>query len=207
VSDPEIRELVVRVARELFAAGYLTATGGNVSARASEEGTLWVTPTRLFKGEITETDLVRIRDDGSVVEGDRVPTREWRMHWASYRARPESRGAVHTHSPYATAFAISAQRFPPIHPDAVLLRDIPTVPWILPGSPELAEAVAQALKRASACLLRNHGVMAIGPTLREAAVQTMRIEEAAKLVCYCRQFGGPIHRIPQEWIDRLEKFY
>jgi autoinducer 2 (AI-2) kinase len=125
------------------------------------------------------------------------------MHWQSYAARPGTTGAVHTHSPIATAFGIANQTFPPINTDAVFLRDTVTVPWIMPGSKDLADAVGEALGKSRGCILQNHGLMTVGKTLRDAATRAMMLEETAKLVLYVKQFGGEVAVIPDEWVERL----
>jgi L-ribulose-5-phosphate 4-epimerase len=204
-SDKEAREQVIQVTNELFSLGLMTATGGNVSALAADPNTLWITPTRMYKGGIERRDLVRIDSAGQVLEGERTPSIEWRMHFASYAARPGSTGAVHTHAPIATAFGITNQRFPPINTDAVTLRDTVTVPWIMPGSKELAEAVGEALRKSRGCILRNHGLMTIGRDLREAAALSMVLEETAKIVLYVKQFGGEVSLIPPEWVEQIAR--
>lgn len=201
--DREAREQIVQTVNELYALGLLTATGGNVSALGADPDTIWITPTRLFKGDLSERDLVRIDRSGSVVEGERAPSIEWRMHFASYAARPETRGAIHTHAPVATAFGVTNQVFPPINSDAVLLRDTAVVPWIMPGTPELAEAVGGALAKSPGCFLQNHGLMTVGRTLRRAATVAMMLEETAKILLYCKQFGGEMTLIPADGIEQL----
>lgn len=202
-TDAEAKEQVIQITNELFAHGLLTATGGNVSARAADEETIWITPSQMYKGGLTTADLVRIRSDGSVVEGERVPSVEWQMHWGAYEARPGSMGAVHTHAPVATAFGITNQVFPPINTDAIFLRDTPLVPWFMPGSKELAEAVHDALKTSRGCILQNHGLMTVDKTLRKAATRAMMIEETAKVVLYVKQFGGTVTLIPDPWVQQL----
>ena len=203
LTDREARQLIVQITNELFTTGHLTATGGNVSAVAEEEGTIWVTPSRMFKGGIAEGDLVRIREDGTVLEGERPPTVEWQMHYASYAARPGTTGAVHTHSPIATAFGITHQSFPPINTDAVFLRDTVTVPWHMPGSTDLANAVGGALVESRGCILQNHGLMTVGKDPRDAATLAMVLEETAKIVLYVKQFGGDVSLIPPHWVEQV----
>jgi ribulose-5-phosphate 4-epimerase/fuculose-1-phosphate aldolase len=157
----------------------------------------------MYKGGLREEDLVHIKPDGSVIEGTRMPSVEYQMHALAYKVRPGMTGAVHTHAPIATAFGICNQAFPPINTDAVFLRDTVTVPWFMPGSLELAEAVAEALKKSKGAILQNHGLMTVGPDLRKAATRAMILEETAKIVLYCKQFGGTISLLPDEWIDRL----
>jgi L-fuculose-phosphate aldolase len=202
--DKEARQQVIQITNELFAMGLMTATGGNVSAAASEPGTIWITPSRMYKGGLGERDLVRIDHECRVLEGERPPSVEWQMHFASYAARPGSTGAVHTHAPIATAFGITNQSFPPINTDAVVLRDTAMVPWIMPGSKELADVVGEALLKSRGCILQNHGLMTVGKDLRDAATRAMILEETAKIVLYVKQFGGEVSLIPPEWFEQVE---
>lgn len=202
-SDTEAQEMVVQITNEMFSLGLLTATGGNVSSRSSDDETIWITPTRMYKGSLGKGDLVRIKVDGSTVEGERNPSVEWQMHFSSYRARPEATGALHTHAPIATAMGIVGLPFPPINTDAVFQRDTQLVPWFMPGSKELADAVEVAMLKSRGCFLQNHGLMTVGKTLRDAATRAMNLEETAKIVLYCKQFGGELALLPDEWIERL----
>jgi len=202
-TDADARRQIVEIAQELFAMGQLTPTGGNVSARAADADKLWITPSQLYKGALNEDVLVCITDDGTVVEGQGVPSVEFRMHWQSYRARPEATAAVHTHAPYVTAFGITSQRFPPINTDAIVLADTPIVPWFMPGSQELADAVEEAIRVTRGVILQCHGLMAVGRNMRDAAKRAILLEETAKLVLYCKQFGGEMALIPNEWVQNL----
>jgi ribulose-5-phosphate 4-epimerase/fuculose-1-phosphate aldolase len=201
--DREAKEQVIEITNELFSMGLMTATGGNVSALAGDEGTIWITPSRMYKGGLTERDLVRIDGNCNVLEGERPPSIEWQMHFASYAARSGSTGAVHTHAPIATAFGITNQKLPPINTDAIFLRDTVTVPWIMPGSKELADAVGDALAKSRSCILQNHGLMTVGKDLRDAATRAMILEETAKILLYVKQFGGEVSLIPPDWVEQL----
>ena len=203
ISDREARQQIVQVVSELYRDGHLTATGGNVSSRSPDAETIWITPSGVFKGALDEGSLVRIRADGSVVEGTNRPSIEYRMHVRAYEARPGATGAVHTHSPIATAFGICGQRFAPLNTDAVALADTVTVPWIMPGTPELADAVHAALQTSRGAILQNHGLIAVGDDLRKAATRASMIEETAKLALYVQQFGGAVALIPEAGIERL----
>lgn len=204
LTDREARQQIAQITNELFHAGHLTSTGGNVSATASDGETLWITPSGLYKGGVKEEDLVHIRPDGSVIEGSNKPSIEYRMHFRSYEARAGSTGAVHTHSPIATAFGICNQKFEPINTDAIALADTVTVPWFMPGSEELADSVGKAIGKSRGCILQNHGLMAVGDDLRKAATRAAMIEETAKLMLYIKQFGGTVTHLPDEWVKKLE---
>ncbi|HLK10323.1 MAG TPA: class II aldolase/adducin family protein [Candidatus Binatia bacterium] len=202
-TDADAKEQIIQVVRELFDMGQLTPTGGNVSARGASDDLIWITPSQMYKGALRAEDLLCIREDGECVEGTNKPSVEYQMHWQSYRARPEATAAVHTHAPYVTAFGITGQRFPPVNTDAIFLADTRIVPWYMPGSKELADAVGEALKASRGAILQCHGLMAAGKTMRDAATRAMMLEETAKLVLYCRQFGGEMTLIPPEWVERL----
>jgi L-fuculose-phosphate aldolase len=203
LTDHEAKQQIVQITNELFHMGLLTPTGGNISALASDGETLWITPSRMYKGGLTDADLVHIQPDGTLIEGTNAPSVEYQMHAAAYRVRPGTTGAVHTHAPVATAFGICNQAFPPINTDAVFLRDTVTVPWYMPGSKELADAVAEALQKSRGAILQNHGLMTVGENLRKAATRAMMLEETAKIVLYCKQFGGNLSVLPDEWVERL----
>ena len=203
LTDAEAKEQIIQITNELFSMGLLTATGGNLSALAGDGETMWITPTQMYKGGLTQADLVHIKPDGTIIEGTRAPSVEYQMHAAAYRVRPGTTGAVHTHAPVATAFGICNQTFPPINTDAVFVRDTVTVPWYMPGSKELADAVAVALEKSRGAILQNHGLMTVDKNLRKAAIRAMMLEETAKIVLYCKQFGGTVSVLPDEWVERL----
>ena len=203
LTDAEAKQQIIQITNELFSMGLLTATGGNVSALASDGETLWITPSQMYKGGLHVEDLVHIKADGTVIEGTRQPSVEYQMHALAYKARAGMTGAIHTHAPIATAFGICNQTFPPINTDAVFLRDTVTVPWLMPGSLELAEAVAEALKKSRGAILQNHGLMTVGSDLRKAATRAMLLEETAKIALYVKQFGGTVSYLPDEWVERL----
>ena len=202
-TDSEAKDQIVQITNELFSIGLLTPTGGNVSARAADPDCCWITPSQLYKGTLTGDDLVCIRRDGTSVEGTNKPSVEWQMHWASYDVRSDATGAVHTHAPIATGFGITNQTFPPINTDAIFLSTTRIVPWFMPGSKELADAVAEALRESRGAILQCHGLMTVGKTMRDAATRAMMLEETAKILLYCRQFGGELTVIPSEWVEQL----
>ncbi len=202
-TDREARQQIIQITNDLFQTGHLTATGGNISALSSDGETIWITPSGMYKGDLKEEDLVHIQPDGSVIEGSHKPSIEFRMHFRSYKAREGMTGAVHTHSPIATAFGICNLTFDPINTDAVFLKDTVTVPWFMPGTEELAEAVGKALGQSRGAILQNHGLMTVGKDLRKAATRAMLLEETAKISLYVKQFGGEVTLLPDPWVERL----
>jgi len=202
-TDREARQQIVQIVTELFQSGHLTATGGNVSAVSGDGETIWITPSGLYKGDLDEDSLVHIKSDGSIIEGSNKPSIEYQMHFHAYQAREGMTGAVHTHSPIATAFGICNQSFEPINTDAVFLADTQIVPWFMPGTLELAEAVGEALEKSRGAIMQNHGLMTVGKDLRKAATRASMIEETARLQLYVKQFGGAVTHLAPEWVTRL----
>lgn len=165
-----IREDVCYWAKELERRGLVVGTAGNVSGRDTDRGVLWVTPSGLPYASMAPEDLVAVDPaTGAVVEGQRRPTSELSLHVLIYQAHPAVGAVVHTHSPYATMFAVAGRPIPPVH---YLMADlgpaVPLVPYARFGSQELAAAAAAALSGAHAALLAHHGAIAVGATPAEA---------------------------------------
>ena len=182
---------IVRAGRRLADAGLVAGPDGNVSVRFGD-AQLLVTPSGASKGELREQDLVLVDLDGRPAAGERGrPSSELALHLALYRARPDAAAVVHAHPPTATGFALAGEDLmAPLLPEVILQAGgVPLVPYALPGSQALADAVACAAERHDALLLANHGAVAIGATL-ETAVQVMEsLEHAARIVLVARQLG------------------
>ncbi|MGC8873302.1 MAG: class II aldolase/adducin family protein, partial [Chloroflexia bacterium] len=150
--DP--RREMVQVVEELYRQGLITASGGNISVRIEGEAACWITPRGLFKGGLCPDLMVRIDLNGNPLQPEGpAPSSEWPMHTALYRARPEVRAVVHAHAPYATVLALCGLPFLPVTAEAALLGEVPTVPFVMPGTQELARTVAEALGHGTACIL------------------------------------------------------
>lgn len=203
-SDP--RHAIVATVRELYDAQVITATGGNVSCRAIDAEGVWITPSRLFKGDLAPDAMVRIDLAGrSLDPGSRSPSSEWDMHCAIYRRRPEVRAVVHAHAPHATILANTGLPFLPISTEAAFFDDLPRVPFIMPGTADLAEATALALGTGWAVLLVNHGLIVAGRSLRSAADMVEIIERTAEILLGCQAVGRTPPVLPDDVVAQLRK--
>lgn len=170
---------LIEAAQELDRLGFMPSKSGNLSFRTAEGFT--ITPSGVAYAALTEGDLVRLDHTGGVLGGRRKPSSEWRLHQAIHAARPDAMVVVHTHSPRATALACARRDIPPFHYMIALAGgdDIRCAPYATFGTQALAEAAVRALEGRRACLLANHGVVAIGADVRAAATLAREVENLA----------------------------
>jgi L-fuculose-phosphate aldolase len=170
---------LIETARRLDALGFMPSKSGNVSIRI--EGGFRITPSTLPYAALTEADLVDVALDGSVLAGHRRPSSEWRLHAEVYAARPAAGAIVHTHSPRATALSCARRGLPAFHYMIALAGgdDIPCSAYATFGTAALAEAAVATLEGRRACLLANHGVVALGSSLAAAETLAREVENLA----------------------------
>jgi autoinducer 2 (AI-2) kinase len=202
VSD--VRDEVVKAVEEMYAAGLITATGGNVSVRIPGANQAWITPNSAFKGQLRGDMLVRVDLEGNPVDDTGyAPSSERMIHCAIYRQNPNVQAVIHSHAPKATTLALAELPFLPISTEAAFIGELPRVPFIMPGTPDLADAVARAVKDAPAALLQNHGLIVGAGSLRHAADMTMIIESTCEKILACYAVGKPPPVLPPDLVTAL----
>lgn len=200
-----LRVRIIEVARRMNAVGLNQGRSGNVSVRI--EGGFLVTPTGVPYEDLNLADLVFMRRDGQR-EGTYTPSSEWRMHRDIYEKRPEAGAVVHTHSPYATTLACLRRAIPPFHYEIAFAggSDIRCADYATFGTQELSDNALAALDGRRACLLANHGVVAIGTDLDDAFAMAEKVESLARLYWQGLQVGEPVLLDEVEMSRVLEKF-
>ncbi len=188
------RRAVVDTARQLLATGLVIGTAGNVSLRTAD--LVLITPSGVDYGSLTPEQVCVVDLHGQVREAALSPSTELPLHLAAYHsARSPSdqvSAVVHTHSPYATAVGLVVETLPAVHYlIAMLGGPVPVVPYATPGSQALADGIGAALPGRSALLLRNHGVVTTGPTLRAALEKASLLEWLAEVYSKARVLGAP----------------
>jgi phosphoglycerate dehydrogenase-like enzyme/sugar (pentulose or hexulose) kinase/ribulose-5-phosphate 4-epimerase/fuculose-1-phosphate aldolase/putative sterol carrier protein len=200
----DIRDEVVRAVEEMYAQGLITSTGGNVSVRIPGKDEIWITPNSSFKGALRADMLVRVDLEGNPI-GDSLytPSSERMLHCALYRNKASVAAVIHSHAPKATILGLAGLPFLPISTEAAFVGEIPRVPFIMPGTAELADAVGTAAKDASAVIMQNHGLIVGGPNLRQAIDLTFIIEQTADKLIACHMLGKTPPVLPDEIVTAL----
>lgn len=188
-AGPALRAAVADAARLLAAEGLLVGTAGNVSARDGD--LVAVTGTGVVLGRCTPEDVTLVSLDGSVLEGDLVPTSELELHLGVYAATG-SGAVVHTHAPYCTAVACVLAELPVLHYQQLLLGGaVRVAPYATFGTPDLARGVVAALEGRQAALMANHGSVTTGATLDKAVEHALLLEWLATLHHRAAALGAP----------------
>lgn len=186
-----LRGELVATARRMSELGLTPGMSGNVSVR-SEHGFL-VTPSGMPYAELRPEDAVAVGADGAVRPGQRAPSTEWRLHRDLLAARADVDAVVHTHALFCTSIACLRRPIPAIHYMVALAGtdEIPCAEYATFGSPELAAAAVRALGQGRACLLANHGMVALGATLADALRLAAEVETLAAQYWHASQLGAP----------------
>lgn len=201
----DIRQQIISIVDELYDGGLITPKGGNVSARIPDSEELWITPTQLYKGGLTDEKLIRVNLKGKKLEGQDRPSVEMPMHLLIYVTRPDVGAIIHSHAPMATVVGLFDEPVPPLTIETIALAEVPVVPFLLSGTKELSQRVVDALGDGSAVLLQNHGLLTVGKDLREAANRAHQFEFAARIVVICRLLGGQPALISEKLAEFLKK--
>lgn len=186
-----LREDLVATARRMSELGLTPGMSGNVSVR-SPVGML-VTPSGMPYAGLVADDAVDLRMDGTARPGQKAPSTEWRLHRDILAARKDVGAIVHTHSLYSTTLATLRRPIPALHYMVVLAGsdEIPCAEYATFGSPDLAVAAVRALGTGNACLLANHGMVALGETLDAALRLAAEVETLAAQYWHAVQVGQP----------------
>ena len=190
MSERNLRVDIVDTARAMNAHGINQGTSGNVSART--EGGFLITPSGMDYDECTPADIVSMSMDGAA-EGEHEPSTEWPLHRDVLAARPSVNAVLHAHPPFATALACLGRGIPAFHYMVAIAggRDIRCAPYATPGSGELSQGALAALEGRGACLLANHGMVAMGRSPKAALMLALEVETLARQYVIALQVGEP----------------
>lgn len=180
----EIRAAVAETYRRCGELGLVAGASGNVSARVPGHPDLFaITPSRVPFHRVQPYDVLVVDFEVEPVEGAGIPSSESLTHVAVYRARPDVHAVVHTHSIYASAFAVAGKPIPPILDEQVALigGTVEVADYAMAATEELARHAVAALGERNAVLLRHHGAVACGKDLEEALAAAELLERVAHI--------------------------
>ncbi len=204
------REQLLAISLKLCSLGLNRGTSGNVSVRVnSQDGRagFLVTPSGMAADAMMPSDMVWM-DFAGHVEGERQPSSEWRFHSDILQHRSEVNAVIHTHSLFATALSTLRLDVPAFHYMVAVAGgdSIRCAPYALFGSQQLSDHALQALQDRKACLLANHGMIAVGATVEKALDIALEVETLCQQYLQALQAGAPSLLSAQEMQEVLEKF-
>ena len=185
---------LVQTAQALIGDGLVRGAGGNVSARDGD--TMWISPSGFSLAEAAVGDYVGVSiSSGELTSGNHRPSSEVLMHLAIYRTRAEENAVIHTHPPITIALTAAGHDLLPMFADyyVYLGRNVPHLSYVTVTTPELAAAVEEVAGEPDCygIVLRNHGAITVGKSIKEAYFRTLAIEEQAIIQHAALQVGDP----------------
>ncbi len=200
-----MRESLLTNFKKLAELGLNKGTSGNASVRI-DKGFL-VTPSGMNVDKMSAASMVEVDMTGKTISAGK-PSSEWRFHRDIYQAKPEVHGIVHTHSMFATSLSCLRQDIPPFHYMIAVAggKDIRCAEYALFGTQKLSDAAIVALQDRKACLLANHGMIALGKTLDQAVSVAAEVETLCEQYWRALQVGQPQILSDQEMADVFEQF-
>lgn len=202
------REALVDYGKKLSLAGLCPGTSGNLSVYDPDSGLMAITPSGLNYFETCPEDIVITDLSGNIADGGRRPSSELNLHAAFYRAKPEARSVVHTHSVFCTTLGILGEPIRAVHfmIGAAKSREIPLAPYVTFGTQALAEVAVRFCGGSKAVLLANHGLVTYGGSLADAFELAVTLEYVAQLQYRARCAGSP-NVLDDEQVDAaIERF-
>ena len=190
MNEQQLRSALLQTSRRMVDLGLNRGTAGNASVRCGED--ILITPSALPVAEMSEQDVVLMDKEGKVLQG-RKPSSEWRFHCDILNARPEIGAVLHMHSTYATTIACLGHDVPAVHYHIAIAGgdSIRCTPYTIFGEQNLSDLALEALHGRKACLLGNHGMIALGKDLDEALSVAQEVEFLCEVYWRTLAVGGP----------------
>ena len=204
----DLKKEVIEAGKKLKEYKLITLTGGNVSGRDKETGYIVMTPSGmeydlLNLEDITVTDL-----DGNLIEGIRNQSSDLKTHLQIYRAKEEINGIIHTHSSFASCFAVLNESIPVTSTTMAneIGGEVPVSKYAPVGSDELGINIIEKIGEQKAVLLESHGVFTYGENVAHALIAAVMLEDAAKVYYLAKSIGEP-KALPEEEVKRASELF
>ena len=202
------REMIVAYGKRMLSAGLTRGTGGNLSIYDRNLGLMAITPSGIPYEEIEVEDILIMKLDGTIVEGNKTPSSEHTMHEIVYRTREDVGAMLHVHSTFAVTLACLNEDLPAV--DYMVAysrgRSVKCAPYASFGTPDLAVNALKTIGNQNAVLLANHGMNVVGPNLPKAFAIAEQLEFCAELYVRAQTIGKPV-LLPDDEMDQMvERF-
>ena len=202
------RKEIVEYGKKMSLDRLSSGTSGNISIYNEEEKLMAISPSGIGYFDTKIEDIVIMNLDGEIVEGDRKPSSEWGLHTFVYKAKPQCRAVVHTHSMYCTVFSALHKPLKAVHyviGDAGV-STVPCAPYRTFGTMELAKVAVETMGKSDAVLLANHGMIACGKSIKSAYGLACAMEFCAQVQYKAMSIGQPVIIDDEEMDKVMEKF-
>lgn len=200
------REMIVAYGKKMLSAGLTRGTGGNLSIYDRNLELMAITPSGIPYEEIEAEDIMIMKLDGTIVEGNKTPSSEHAMHEIVYRTREDVGAMLHVHSTFAVTLACLNEDLPAV--DYMVAysrgRSVKCAPYVSFGTTDLAVNALKTMGDQNAVLLANHGMNVVGPDLPKAFAIAEQLEFCAELYVRARTIGKPVI-LPDDEMDRMVK--
>jgi L-ribulose-5-phosphate 4-epimerase len=199
---------IIRGGIKLDRYGLIALGGGNLSMR-TEGGEILMTPSGMIYEDMMEADILVLRGDGAVIEGERKPSSDKEALLYIYDKRPDINAVIHTHQPYATAIGLVADEFVcNLTTLANAVRgSVAVAPYASAASLDMGVHAVEHLNDRLAVILKHHGVIGVGGSLKQALYACVYLEEAAKTYIAAKSMGGDMALLTQADIDRAVEIF
>ena len=202
------RENLLNITNKLLTAGLNHGASGNCSCRDKES--FLITPTGIDSSKLTTDMMVRVSlsDNASQPESKFQPSSEWQFHQAILEKYPEINAVVHTHSVFASSLSVLGQNIPAFHYMIVVAGgdSVRCAPYAMFGTKELSDNILEAIRDRKACLLSNHGLVAVGKDLNEAFNIAEEVEHLSRLFIEAKKIGEPLLLSDKQMTEVLNRF-
>jgi L-fuculose-phosphate aldolase len=199
----KIRKRLTEYGKKIVEKGLVVGSGGNISAR--EGNFVYLSPSGFFLDEIKEEQWVKVDLKTGKIYSDLRPTCEISMHIGIYIEREDVKAVFHTHPAITIGLISSGVKFKPFSPEfvGILGKKVAIIDYVSPGGKEIKEKVCKEIKKVNVVLLKNHGVVVVGESIKEAYTRSLLVEEIAKSL-FVGIISGKMRYLKEREIREIE---
>lgn len=184
-----VYEQLDKYAKELVTSGLVVGAGGNLSMRDGDY--MLISPSGFDLKEIKKEQWVKVNIETGEVQGELRPSSEVLMHLVCFRENPSINAVLHAHPTFSVGVSSAGKEIPALFPDfPAMVKKVSYIDYVIPTTEVLADEVVKHVE-SDAIILRNHGVITLGKTMKEAYFFMQLTEESAKVYTISQIFGGP----------------